>query len=229
MSKKRKNEGFNANPFKQLKGFAVSAQTPIKNKATENKSRLDASSQQVKEESEPSFLQEMEKMGMDKVFAGNEKVVRPEPRDEAPALEPTPCRPKTEEELFLTALGQMDKVFKDEIPVQDETLPAPRRMKQIRQGRLTPEASLDLHGLSRIEAREKTRFFLQDAHYQGKKAVLIITGKGYGSDGEPVLRKDMERYLSVEAKAWVSEWGRAPRQFGGDGALVVFIRQRKEG
>ncbi len=122
----------------------------------------------------------------------------------------------------------MEAVFTDELPEEVEPSATPRRMKLLRAGKLVPEAELDLHGLDRVRAREKTRYFLEDAVYQGKRTVLLITGKGHGSAGEPVLRKEMERFLARDAGAWVSEWGDAPRRYGGEGALVVFLRGKEK-
>jgi DNA-nicking Smr family endonuclease len=69
------------------------------------------------------------------------------------------------------------------------------------------------------------RNFLESRQRQGMKTVLIITGRGLRSkNGESVIRSDIEAYLRTRAKAWVVEWGRAPKQYGGDGALVVFLR-----
>lgn len=133
----------------------------------------------------------------------------------------------TDDELFLDSLGKMDSVFRDEIPQDEEAAATPRRMRQLRQGKLAPEAKLDLHGLTRQEAREKVRFFLEDATFQGLKTVLIITGRGKGSSDGPVLRQFMEGYLSSDARAWVVEWGRAPARYGGEGALVVFLKGRR--
>ncbi|MCA1796614.1 MAG: Smr/MutS family protein [Geobacteraceae bacterium] len=134
----------------------------------------------------------------------------------------------SEEELFLHHLGQMDAVFNDSYPENDAAAQehaSARRMRQLRKGRLRPEASLDLHGCYREEARKKVRVFLESRQRQGMKTVLIITGRGLRSkDGESVLRSDIEAYLRTRAKAWVAEWGRAPKQYGGDGALVVFLR-----
>lgn len=133
----------------------------------------------------------------------------------------------TDDELFLDSLGKMDSVFCDEVPPEEEVAATPRRMRQLRQGKLAPEAKLDLHGLTRQEARDKVRFFLEDATFQGLKTVLVITGRGKGSTDGPVLRQSIERYLTSDARAWVVEWGRAPARYGGEGALVVFLKGRR--
>ena len=80
------------------------------------------------------------------------------------------------------------------------------------------------HGLTVDEASAKIKFFLQDATYQGFQTVLVITGKGLHSSDGPVLRRAMEVLLTKNSKQ-VIEWGVAPRRYGGDGALVVFLRR----
>jgi DNA-nicking Smr family endonuclease len=135
--------------------------------------------------------------------------------------------PATDRDLFLASLGEMEAIFTDEFPAADEPVAVPRRMRQVRRGELLPEERLDLHGLGRAEARERVRHFLDNAVYHGRKTVLIVTGRGKGSGGEPVLRAEIERYLKYEAAAWVAEWGRAPARYGGEGALVVFLKGRK--
>jgi DNA-nicking Smr family endonuclease len=96
-------------------------------------------------------------------------------------------------------------------------------MRQVGRGQLKPEAELDLHGLTVEESSAQVRFFLQNASYQGFRVVLVITGKGLHSNDEPVLRRAMEKLLN-ELREQVLEWGVAPRRYGGDGALVVFLR-----
>jgi DNA-nicking Smr family endonuclease len=129
-------------------------------------------------------------------------------------------------ELFLSALGEMTTTFRDELPTPSAPLSAPRRMKQMRQGRLVPEAEVDLHGLTRAEALDKVGHFLARSAVQGLKTILLITGRGRGSGGEAILRDAVERLLTEETGKLISEWGRAPKQFGGEGALVVFLKNR---
>lgn len=209
---------FSANPFKQLKGFAVSGEelpAPV-------------TKPQVKVEELPEeelFAHEMERLGVKEQRAAIPG--RALPPEAAKEEGPAPSRPPTDDrELFLHALGQMDAVFRDEFPEEPQLRAQPARMKQLRQGRLTPQAQLDLHGLTRETALERVGFFLQDAVYQGWCTVLVITGQGKRSEEGPVLRAAVERYLAEDGGAWVAEWGRAPARYGGDGALVVFLKAR---
>jgi DNA-nicking Smr family endonuclease len=230
-SDRKKSQGckeFQNNPFKALKGVAApsqdAGQSPLSRKGPEEKIPDQKCINDV-----DLFAREMDLLGVNRqAVDGDEKTPAAAPPD-ACASEDKPPEPATDEELFLTALGSMDAVFQDEIPLEEKTAAAPRRMKLLRQGRLVPEASLDLHGLSREEAREKTRYFLEDSVYQGCKTVLVITGRGKGSADGPVLRSDMQRYLADEARAWVAEWAPAPGRYGGEGALVVFLKTRRKG
>jgi len=93
----------------------------------------------------------------------------------------------------------------------------------VRQGKLKPEAQLDLHGQQCEEALARVGHFLENACFHQLRCVLIITGRGQHSAQGPVLRQAVEDFLSGPGEKLIAEWGRAPRQYGGEGALVVFL------
>jgi DNA-nicking Smr family endonuclease len=223
---KSKNQEFRNNPFKPLKGITPAPTDRVPKPKTSEVSDRPAGNEQV--DDEDLFSREMSLLGVSQQSRNEEEEVRDKSlpgdiRESEGAIDRKPA-PITEEDEFLSALGQMDAVFQDEFPLEETPVATPGRMKQLRHGRLVPDGSLDLHGLSREQAREKARFFLEDSVYQGRKTVLVITGRGKGSPDGPVLRNDMESYLANEAKSWVVEWGRAPARYGGEGALVVFLK-----
>jgi DNA-nicking Smr family endonuclease len=222
-SKKQKTKDFQNSPFKALKGVAVAAEKDSSDKKPAPPQPVEP----VAENDADAFEREMALLGVD-------PRVQDDCEQEAEPVLNELWEEKSEkvvelndDELFLDSLGKMDSVFLDEIPQEEEVAATARRMRQLRQGKLAPEAKLDLHGLTRQEAREKVRFFLEDSTFQGLKTVLIITGRGKGSSDGPVLRQFMERYLSSDARAWVVEWGRAPARYGGEGALVAFLKGRR--
>ncbi len=222
--RKNKSNGaggrFASHAFKGLKGMAVAATEP----AAAVKKAAPSPAVKMSEEDLGLFQREMDLLGVRERFDG-EEAARPLRHSAPEAVEDGPPAAELDDEaLFLASLGQMDSVFRDEIPSPEEAAATPRRMRQLRQGHRSPEARLDLHGLTRLEARDKVRFFLENAVHAGKKTVLLITGRGKGSAEGPVLREFVERYLSGEATAWVVEWGRAPARYGGEGALVAFLR-----
>ena len=220
--KDRKND-FQQNPFKRLKGFSVSPQGKAQPVSVPGAPLSESTPDET-----DLFATEMARLGVTHGTTGDAELEAPDSRSEdvvpKDVSEPTP----SDQEVFLSSLGAMESVFVDELPESGELAAAPRRMRQVRRGELVPEAQLDLHGLSHADARERVRHFLDNSTYHGRKTVLIVTGRGKGSDGEPVLRAEIERYLRHEATAWVAEWGRAPARYGGEGALVVFLKGRKK-
>lgn len=100
---------------------------------------------------------------------------------------------------------------------------APNTARKLRRGDWVIQAQLDLHGLTREEAREALSVFLTSALKQGQRCVRVVHGKGLGSKNRvPVLRDKVRRWLtqSDAVLAWVQ--ARAPE--GGTGALVVLLR-----
>ncbi len=205
------------NPFRALKGFAVSEEEKKSPTTTE---RVDA----AMPDKERSFADEMDFLGVeplvDSPISGKDVGEVPEQCPEAPVQQ-------SDEELFIASIGQLDAHFCDQFPEATQAA-QPRRLKQLRQGRLTPDASLDLHGLKRHQVAGKITSFLQNASYHQWQTLLIVTGRGlHSATGQPVLRDEAERYLAEKGRSQVAEWARAPKQYGGDGALVVFLKNRQ--
>lgn len=90
------------------------------------------------------------------------------------------------------------------------------------------EARLDLHGMTQDEAhRALTRFILR-MHEAGRRAVLIVTGKGTREDGGGVLRRAVPRWLAEPAcRAVILAVSEAQPQHGGGGALYVLVRRKR--
>jgi DNA-nicking Smr family endonuclease len=222
-------QAFSSSPFKSLKGLPAFAgekpQVDVNRPMTLDvkKTPAAASCEHV------SFADEMEFLGV-KPLSGS-MIEKMEPAKSSMVEAPQPPRSslaEREDATFLEAIGAMEKTFKDEWTEDALVTPAtPRRLRQVARGQLKPEAELDLHGLTVAEATAKVCFFLQDAARWGFQTILIITGKGLHSSDGPVLRLAMEKILDQQRKH-VLEWGIAPRRYGGDGALVVFLRRTSE-
>ncbi len=158
---------------------------------------------------------------------------RGEPRSPTSPIPSPPAlrvRKLEEEEcqLFLKTLQGMQVRFQDEIPDDDDSPPplSASRLKQLKQGSIKIRMELDLHGLTRDEALESLGRFIDGAWQREMKAVLIITGKGNNSPGEPVLQEAVAGWLRDKGGKSVVEFAPAPRQMGGTGAFVVFLRPR---
>jgi DNA-nicking Smr family endonuclease len=108
-------------------------------------------------------------------------------------------------------------------PVADGSGVQARTRQRLRRGQLRPEATLDLHGLTRDEAHARLDAFLARAHASGRRCVLVITGIGRGSAGGGVLRRALPGWLELHPEVLDS----APAQpaDGGVGACYVLLRR----
>lgn len=120
-------------------------------------------------------------------------------------------------------------------PEGSDRHPAPRRLdlptrKKLSKGRVPIEGTVDLHGLTQSEAHALLLSFLHRAYADGRRYVLVITGKGesYGSDG--VLRRAVPAWFATPPfRALVSGQEAAGRRHGGAGAIYVRLRRREKG
>lgn len=101
-------------------------------------------------------------------------------------------------------------------------------LRALRRGEHPPEARRDLHGLTRAEALRAVEQFLLRSRAEGRRAVLLIHGRGQNSEaGEPVLRPALQAWLggAASARAGVMAFAPAPPRAGGAGATLVLLRR----
>jgi DNA-nicking Smr family endonuclease len=105
----------------------------------------------------------------------------------------------------------------------------PRIIKKLRRGSFSIQDHLDLHGLNREEAKEKVVSFLQAAALQGKRCVLIIHGRGLGSQGKvPVLKNALRNWFTRRGlRKKILAFTTAREYDGGAGAIYVLLRKHK--
>ncbi|MBA3811397.1 MAG: Smr/MutS family protein [Caulobacteraceae bacterium] len=85
---------------------------------------------------------------------------------------------------------------------------------------------IDLHGLDQGRARAALTAFVRRGHGEGRRVILVITGKGVGGDG--VLRRRVPEWLAESPlRALVAAVSPADRRHGGEGALYVALKRRK--
>jgi DNA-nicking Smr family endonuclease len=99
-------------------------------------------------------------------------------------------------------------------------------LDKLSRGRLPIEGRVDLHGMTQGEAHALLLSFLQRAHARGVRYVLVITGKGYSSGGDGVLKRQVPAWLSTPPfRVLVSSHDLAARNHGGEGALYIRLRK----
>jgi DNA-nicking Smr family endonuclease len=98
--------------------------------------------------------------------------------------------------------------------------------RKLAKGRVSIESRIDLHDLSQIEAHRMLLLFLQRAHGESLRHVLVITGKGRSPDSEGTLRRAVPMWLATAPfRPLVSGFHEAARHHGGAGALYVRLRR----
>jgi len=106
---------------------------------------------------------------------------------------------------------------------------------QMKRGKLRPEGKLDLHGMTLERAHPALTRYILSAHNQGKRLVLIVTGKGkQRDDGGPipvrfgVLRHQVPHWLSMPPlSSAVLQVTQAHLRHGGGGAYYVYLRKAR--
>jgi DNA-nicking Smr family endonuclease len=101
-------------------------------------------------------------------------------------------------------------------------------VRDLRRGRWAVQGHLDLHGMSRDEARDAVAGFIAAAARAGQRCVRIVHGKGLGSAGGlPVLKARVRRWLAH--CELVLAFAQARGADGGAGAVLVLLSARAGG
>jgi DNA-nicking Smr family endonuclease len=93
---------------------------------------------------------------------------------------------------------------------------------RLRRGQWAIQDQIDLHGLTREQAREALAAFVRGSQRQGRRCLRVVHGKGHGSPGRrPVLKARVQRWLAqcTEVLAFTQACGHE----GGAGALIVLL------
>ncbi|HEU4618034.1 MAG TPA: Smr/MutS family protein [Gammaproteobacteria bacterium] len=98
-------------------------------------------------------------------------------------------------------------------------------LRKLRRGGYSIGAEVDLHGMTRLEARDALKEFIAECTALGLGCVRVIHGKGSrsGPDG-PVLKHAVHEWLArfKDVLAFTS----ATTRHGGTGAVYVLLRRR---
>ena len=106
---------------------------------------------------------------------------------------------------------------------------------KMRQGKIRPEAKLDLHGLNLSQAQPTLTKFVLDAHGKGLRLILIITGKGRNSEDydiipkrKGILKANVPNWLAMEPlSSKILQITNAHVKHGGGGAFYVYLRKKR--
>lgn len=96
-------------------------------------------------------------------------------------------------------------------------------LRRMRRGDWHTQAELDLHGLTKIEAKHELVEFLHECKRRGARCIRIIHGKGLRSKNrEPVLKQHVRHWLMQRDE--VLAFVQARPVDGGSGAVIVLLK-----
>lgn len=113
--------------------------------------------------------------------------------------------------------------------------------ERLRRGKIEPDATIDLHGMTQAQAHARLVTFVRRGHDMGNRCVLVITGKGSPAAAREesshrfvmperskagVLRTLVPLWLE-ELRALVTGVQSAHQKHGGGGAFYVYLKRKR--
>lgn len=166
---------------------------------------------------------------LDWAFAGVTPL-KPAERADVPQQRPLPAprqRKRDDAEVMRESI-ETPLTFEDRLDVGDEAVflraGLPRRvLADLRRGRWVTQRELDLHGLTRDEARLALGEFLARCLVEGLRCVRLIHGKGLRSPGQFGVLRHLSRGWLAQREEILAFCQARPHE-GGSGALLILLR-----
>lgn len=104
---------------------------------------------------------------------------------------------------------------------------SPEIPRRLHRGYFAIQSHVDLHGLSVPQAEAAVHRFISEAIREGKRAVLVVHGRGLTSPGKPILKNKVYYWLTRgPLRKHVIALTSARPCDGGTGATYVLLRRR---
>jgi DNA-nicking Smr family endonuclease len=101
-------------------------------------------------------------------------------------------------------------------------------LERLRQGNVSVDGRIDLHGMDQRQAFAALMGFLENSVRSGRRSLLVITGKGALSQGGGVLRRNVPQWLMASPfSRRILTIAAAHTRHGGEGALYVILRKAR--
>ncbi|MEI0494199.1 Smr/MutS family protein [Brachyspira intermedia] len=128
---------------------------------------------------------------------------------------------KEDEEMFLSAIENLNCTNHSKKSIHDRKVNT-KFKPNIKNA--VPKDRLDLHGLTSERALIEIKHFIYECKKNKISPILIIHGKGFGSENRiPVLKNLVEYYLATEGKNYIKYYSDAPINLGGSGAKIIYL------
>ena len=103
----------------------------------------------------------------------------------------------------------------------------PEITERLHRGDFSIQAHIDLHGFGADAAEDAFDEFIRHAIMTGKRAVLVVHGRGLSSPGKPVLKSKVQDWLTRgPLRKWIIAFSSARACDGGAGATYILLRNR---
>lgn len=99
-------------------------------------------------------------------------------------------------------------------------------LRKLRRGQWKVEAELDMHGMTKDQARQALATLLLECKQFDIRCVCIIHGRGLSSkNNEPILKYRVGNWLAQSES--VLAFCQAPLALGGSGAVIVLLKSQQ--
>jgi len=111
-----------------------------------------------------------------------------------------------------------------------------KKLSLLKRGKLQPEFILDLHGMNTVTAKKRSIEFIRLNYLNGKRLLLIITGKGKSLKTSFFENKTEIGIIRKSLKAWLYESDMRTKILGvvsshiihgGEGAFYIYLKKNK--
>ena len=111
-----------------------------------------------------------------------------------------------------------------------------KKLSLLKRGKLKPEFILDLHGMNTATAKKRSIEFIRFNYLNGKRLLLIITGKGKSLKTSFFENKTQIGIIRKSLKAWLYESDMRTKilgvvsshiNHGGEGAFYIYLKKNK--
>jgi DNA-nicking Smr family endonuclease len=119
-------------------------------------------------------------------------------------------------------LADSDEFIEGRVPGLDQAI-----VRRLRRGEFAVQGHIDLHGMTREEAKVAVDDFLRKSRHAGKRCVLLVHGRGlHSKDQVPILKEALKTWLATARFGrHVLAFATARPADGGAGAIYVLLRR----
>ena len=102
-----------------------------------------------------------------------------------------------------------------------------KNIRDFSKGNVFIENKLDLHGFNLVEAKNLLENFINQSVENGKRLILVITGKG--KEGEGIIKNNIVSWLNAkDLRNKILAVNYASKKHGGSGAIYILLRNSKK-